>query len=154
MVLDHVVRGQESITESMPGDDASPPERLDAFLLAMGRCVEEQPDFVPIVMREQMDGARYIEPEVRERFFGFFGMVRKILEEGIARGAFRPLDPHATHLSLIGSLMFYKLTEPARATYRRAGAMPSPIPSWAEYVDHVRTLFAIGLQADGERAGD
>jgi len=150
VVLDHIIRGQESIAESMPGADAPPPERLDAFLLALGRCVEEQPDFVPIIMREQMDGARYLEAEVRQRFFGFFGMVREILEEGIAGGQFRPLDPHATHLSLIGSLMMYKLTEPARATYQRAGAMPSPIPSWSEYVDHVRELFAIGLQADDD----
>jgi len=152
VVLDHIVRAQAVIAGSLPDREASPAERLDAFLLALGRCFEAQPDFVRIIMREQMEGARHLEDEVRQRFFGFFGTVREILEEGIATGEFRPLDPHATHLSLIGSLVMYKLTEPARETYQRAGANPGPAPSWSEYVDHVRELFAIGLQADGGTA--
>jgi TetR/AcrR family transcriptional regulator len=150
VILDHIVRAQEAIAGSLADRDASPPEQLDRFLQAFGRCIGEQPDFVRIIMREQMDGAPRLEGAVRDRFFGFFGTVRTIIEEGIAHGHFRPLDAHATHLSLVGSLVMYRLTEPARETYLRAGAAPGPIPSWNEYVDHIRDLFARGLRPDDE----
>ena len=150
VILDHIVRAQEVIAGSLAGRDASPPEQLDLFLQALGRCLGEQPDFVRIIMREQMDGAPRLEGAVRDRFFGFFGTVRAIIEDGIVRGYFRPLDAHATHLSLIGSLVMYRMTEPARETYQRAGAIPGPIPGWTEYVDHIRELFARGLRPDDD----
>ncbi len=148
VLLDHIERAQAAIADAV-GAGTDPPERLDAFVDALGRYMGEQPEFGPIVMREQMDGAHRLEPEVRKRFFGFFGASRAILEEGIADGSFRGLDPHATHLSLVGSLVMYQLTRPARETYRRQGDPPGPIPEWSDYVDHVRRLFAIGLRPPG-----
>ncbi len=145
VLLDHIERAQAAITGELD-PAATPPERLDAFVGALGRYMGDEPDFAPLVMREQMDGSHRLEPEVRTRFFGFFGTSRAILEEGIADGSFRRLDPHATHLSLVGSLVMYQLTRPARETYRREGDPPGPIPEWGEYVEHVRHLFAIGLR--------
>lgn len=150
VLLDHIERAQESIAAAVDAS-ANPPERLDAFVIALGRYLGEEPDFALIVMREQMDGAHRLEAEVRERFFGFFGALREILEEGIADGSFRPLDPHATHLSLVGSLVMFQLTRPARETYQRAGRVPGPVPSWEEYVEHVRRLFGIGLRNPAAR---
>jgi len=145
VLLDHIERAQAAIAEVLD-PQADPPERLDAFVSGLGRCMGDQPDFAALIMREQMNGARNLEPEVRQRFFGFFGTSREILEEGMTDGSFRRLDPHATHLSLVGSLVMFQLTRPARETYSREGAAPGPTPEWSDYVEHVRRLFAAGLR--------
>jgi TetR/AcrR family transcriptional regulator len=147
VILDHIVRAQSRITEALEDLD-SPAERLDAFVGTFGKCMAEAPDFSRIVMREQMGGAHRLEPEVRDRFFGFFAIVRGVLEDGIRSGEFRSLDPHSTHLSLVGSLVMYQLTAPARETYERQESLPVPIPSWPDYVEHVRQLFQLGLRPD------
>ena len=155
VVLDHIERAQGVLAAAIPAD-APASERLDAFLRAFGRQFEKQPDFGPIIIREQMDGSRHLEAEVRERFFGFFAMVREILERGITSGEFRSLDPHATHLSLVGSLVMYQLTAPARETYAREVADLPFMPDWLDYVEHVREVFQRGLRADhaGERRSE
>lgn len=150
VLLDHIERAQEAISAAID-PNASAPERLDAFITTLGHCMGEQLDFAALIMREQMNGARNLEPDVRQRFFGFFGTSREILEEGMADGSFRRLDPHATHLSLVGSLVMFQLTRPARETYLREGDAPGLVPEWSEYVEHVRGLFATGLRPIGLR---
>jgi hypothetical protein len=59
-------------------------------------------------------------------------------------GSFRKIDPHALHLSLVGGLIYYLLTEPARETYAKAGDLP-PIPPWTDYVKIQRDLFLRAL---------
>jgi AcrR family transcriptional regulator len=145
VLLGLMERAQAAIGDAVE-EATLPAGKLDAFIREMSLFMEDEPDFAPILTSEQMGGAHRIEPEVRERLFGFFGIVRGILETGIADGSFRSVDAHATHLSLIGSLLMYQLTRPARETYKQAGGLPSSIPEWPDYVEHVRRLFEIGLQ--------
>ena len=145
VVTQLIARAQEAIDAAVDAG-ATPVERLDRFIAELGRFLGEEPDFPMILMREQMDGAHRLETEVRQRFFGFFGRLREIIEQGIAGGAFRPLDPHSTHLSLVGSLVMFQLTRPARETYIQQGDYTGPVPEWEAYVQHVRRLFARGLE--------
>ncbi len=54
-----------------------------------------------------------------------FGTVKRIVEEGVRERAFRPVDPLLTHLTLIGSLVFFLATEEFRA--RALAAVQPPI---------------------------
>ena len=76
------------------------------------------------------------------------GAVRRIVEHGVRDGTLRPVDPMFTHLSLVGSLLFFFATAPFRE--RLAGATDPPLrprPA-AEYVRHVQELITRGLAAD------
>jgi hypothetical protein len=99
---------------------------------------------VRILAREQMSGSRNIEPKVWKQLFNFFKSVRQILKDGVDCGSFRKVDPHALHLSLVGGLIYYLLTEPARETYAKAGDLPET-PSWNEYAKIHRDLFLRAL---------
>ncbi len=138
---------QASLSGSIrPG--ASPTERLRDFIISFAALGEDHAEFALILVREQMNGGLHLERHVRDRFFGFFLRSREIIDEGIRAGEFRPVDPHATHLSLVGSLIYYLLTMPARETYVRQGGLPTGIPTPAEYVQHVVELFLRGLRSD------
>ncbi|MEE8594617.1 MAG: TetR/AcrR family transcriptional regulator [Gemmatimonadota bacterium] len=129
-------------------DEDPPMQRLSTFIDTMASFFRRSPDVVLILVREQMGGARHIEPEVRRRFFAFFQTTREILGEGLASGRIRDVDAHSTHLILVGSLTYYLLTEPARATYASHGDAPGEPPSWETHVRNVRELFLRGLAAE------
>lgn len=129
-------------------DEDPPMQRLSTFIDTMASFFRRDPDLVLILVREQMGGARHIEAEVRQRFFDFFRTTREILGEGLASGRIRDVDAHSTHLILVGSLIYYLLTEPARATYTSHGDAPAEAPSWETHVANVRELLLRGLAAE------
>ncbi|HSE41416.1 MAG TPA: TetR/AcrR family transcriptional regulator [Acidobacteriota bacterium] len=124
-----------------------PAERLSRFLMTLSASLTHNPGMVRILVREQMGGSRNLEPRVWKQLFNFFKSVREILQDGMECGSFRKIDPHALHLSLVGGLIYYLLTEPARETYAKAGDLP-PTPSWNDYVKIQRDLFLRALTPD------
>lgn len=77
-------------------------------------------------------------PAVRQAFFGFYQSTESILRRGIAAGEFRRVEPHALHIALIGSLMYYALTAPAREVYLRSGQAPTTTdPTPASYLAEI-----------------
>lgn len=120
-------------------------EKLLAFVEALGRLAEDRPLFLRILSRELIDAGRHLEPHVEEEFFSFFGRVREVLQRGIGSGEFRLVDPHATHISLVGGLVWFALTAPLRERLARDGRAPAPGPTWPAYIEHYRELTLRGL---------
>jgi AcrR family transcriptional regulator len=128
--------------------EGAAPDRLSEFISTMARFLRANPDVARILVREQMGGARHIDAKVRKRFFDFFRTTQEILGEGLTSGRLREVDAHSTHLILVGSLVYYLLTEPARETYAKHGDAPGDSPSWETHVENVRELFMRGLAVD------
>ncbi len=122
--------------------EQSAAERLAAFVDAIGELMTIRPHFAPIVTREWMSGGANMDDDVLEDFLQFYQTDREILEAGVAEGTFRKVDPHAAHLSLIGSLVFFQISQPAR------DARPRNSPAGLDrvkYLEHVKELFLRGL---------
>jgi AcrR family transcriptional regulator len=151
VVLEDVIDVKASLRRAMDGAD-SPSGKLAAFMREMAEVARERPTFLPLLARELMSAGRHLEPHVEEEFFGFFHMVRDTLREGIETGEFRPVDPHATHISLIGGLVWFGLTEPLRERTAAEGLPPAPSPTWPGYVEHMRQLVLRGLAPTSETA--
>lgn len=120
-------------------------ERLRAFIESFAEIALRRPSFPTMMVDEAISGGRHLDDELFDLFFGVFRLVRQIVEDGIAEGSFRPVDPLLTHLGLIGSLLFFFATEPARTKIlaRRPGAPPMPDP--ATFVRHLEELVVRGL---------
>ncbi|MDH3746330.1 MAG: TetR/AcrR family transcriptional regulator [Acidobacteriota bacterium] len=146
------IRGARARFSEAVGSGGSSAERLAAFVEALGRLAEERPLFLKMLSRELLDAGRHLEPEVEEEFFGFFGLVREVLVQGVARGEFRAVDPHATHIGLVGGLVWFALTAPLREHLEREGRSPAPSPTWAAYVKHYREFVLRGLASSDSPA--
>jgi len=116
--------------------------RLAAFADAIGGLLAERPHFAPMVVREWMSGGAHVEPEVMARFVQFFQADREILEAGAQSGELRSFDPHAVHLALIGSLVFFQVTQPLRDGRRDITAED---PGPAAHLEVVKDVFLNGL---------
>src|SRR5262245_12777046 len=108
-----------------------------------------RPQLSRMMLREVIAGGPHLDQEVLVYPMRAFSVVREIIERGVRERVFRPVDPIMTHLSLLGSLVFFFAT----ADFRRRMAAEASIPFAATppdaYVRHIQELIARGLAVDG-----
>jgi AcrR family transcriptional regulator len=109
-------------------DTKSAPDTLRAFLETFARFTRERPGFPTLFMREVL--AAGIDEAVLPHLLEIIGFSRRLAERGAREGVFRRVDPLLFHLTLVGSLIFFFATEPARrkaAAQARIGfVLPEP----------------------------
>jgi AcrR family transcriptional regulator len=105
------------------------------------------PHFPAIMLREVLAGGRHLEPQIIAYPLRIVEVVRRIVERGIREGVFRPVDPLLTHLSLVGSLLFFFATARLRERVFAEGRLGTKPPDAARYVTHIQDLIIHGLGA-------
>jgi AcrR family transcriptional regulator len=117
----------------------------DLVALVADVAARRNPHFPAMMLREVVSGGLHLEPEIVAYPLRVAAAVRRIVERGIREGAFRPVDPLLTHLSLIGSLLFFFASAPLRARMFARGRVPAPPPDAEAYVKHIQDLIIHGL---------
>jgi hypothetical protein len=125
---------------------------LRELIAAVGELATRRyPHFCAMMLREVVAGGKHLDPELVDKPARILAAVQRIVARGVARGEFRPVDPLLTHLSLVGSLVFFFATtrfrERVLAT-RRPAVKP---PDAGAYVRHVQDLLTNGLAAHAAR---
>jgi len=129
--------------EEIRGSDQPADARLRAFILAFAEVVRRRPAFPAMIAREAIAGGGNLDLKILPHFLGILAVVREILEQGVRDGIFRPTNPLATHVSLIGTLIFFFSTAAFRARMLRPGGVET-IES-DDFLRHTQELFVRGL---------
>jgi TetR/AcrR family transcriptional regulator len=134
--------------EQLAADARPAPETLSALIAAVGDLVTRRhPHFCSMMLREVLAGGKHLEREVIDKPVRILNAVQRIVARGVRGGDFRPVDPLLTHLSLVGSLVFFFATARFRERVlasRRPAIAP---PDAAAYVRHIQDLLTHGLAA-------
>jgi len=146
VLLEGLAAAQERL-EELAAESGPATERLEQLIEAFAGFYAARPDLVMLLTREQMEGAGRLDDEVLAALVRFFDTTRRLLDDGIAAGRPRPLDPHHVHLVLAGSLIFFQLTAPAREGYSRRGLIPGPPLEWSDHVAVVQSILLHGMAA-------
>ena len=126
------------------------PELLREFVDIVGQtATQRSPHFCTMMLREVLTGGKHLEPEVIEDPVRILTAVQRIVERGVREGTLRPVDPLLTHLSLIGSLVFFFATARFRDRVLARRRLPITPPNAAAYVAHVQGLVSHGLATHG-----
>lgn len=134
--------------ERLAASSRPAPELLRDLVAVVGdTATRRNPHFCTIMLREALSGGKHLDPEVAEKPVRVLLAVRRILERGVREGALRPVDPVLTHLSLVGSLVFFFATARFREHMlaERLGMTP---PDAESYVRHIQDLITRGLEVD------
>jgi AcrR family transcriptional regulator len=115
---------------------------LRGLLGAFAAVRERRPDFPVLFVREVL--SRGIDPAVLPHLVEVLGVTRRIAERGMRDGVFRKVDPAAMHLALVGSLVFFLATEPARRRAMAAHVLPR-MPDFPEFLRYIEELTLRGL---------
>ena len=117
-----------------------PGEKMGAWIQTLRTIFSEKPRFPAMLVREHLGGGRNLQKQFRERISRFYFTTASIVETcGIKA------DPHIVHLSLIGALTFYLVSEPFRQEAMAAGVDWIQSPSPDDYFTYLSTLFDAGL---------
>jgi hypothetical protein len=108
--------------------------------------VESRPHSLTLLLREYLSGARRLTPDLMARLGEFFATSRQIVRDGIRSDDFRRVDPHALHLSMVGSIAFFFASQPWREAAAARGELPAPAPGTRAFVKHVQDLVLDGIR--------
>jgi TetR/AcrR family transcriptional regulator len=110
-------------------------------------ATRRRPHFCTMLLREVLAGGKHLEPAAVAMPVRVLAAVEHIVESGVRDGTLRRVDPLLTHLSLVGSLVFFFATRRFRERVlaaRRPGGRP---PDDGAYVRHIQDLITQGLTA-------
>lgn len=133
---------------------ASAPRPAPEILRDIVRLVSEMatvrhPHFCTMMLREVVAGGKHLDRDLIDGPARVLGAVQRIVARGVRDGDLRPVDPLLTHISLVGSLVFFFATSRFRErVLSRRGVTP---PSAEAYVKHIQDLLTHGLVAKRAR---
>lgn len=97
----------------------TPTEKIDAFVAAIVHEGEARPPFARIWLREVAEGAPHLDAETLRRMQAVPLLVRSLIAEGQAAGAFRDIHPLLAHFSMVGPVLLYLAGAELRAEVAR-----------------------------------
>ena len=140
--------------ETLAASDRPAPELLRKLVaLVAETAMQRNPHFPAMMLREVLAGGKHLGSETIAYPLRVAEVVRRIVERGVREGSFRSVDPLLTHLSLVGSLLFFFATQRLRARVFAEGRVHAKPPAAAAYVKHLQDLIIHGL-APAARIGD
>ena len=147
-ILDATFAEIVSEAERLADAPTPAPDTLRELVAVVGGiATRRHPHFCTMMLREVLTGGRRLDSELVARPARILTAVQRIIERGVSDGAFRPVDPVLTHLSLVGSLVFFFATAPFRQRVFAAGALRVAPPDAGAYVQHMQDLITQGLAA-------
>ena len=125
------------------------PQALRELMAAIGDTASRRhPHFCTMMLREVLTGGARLEPASLTGPLRVLAAVQRIVERGVREGSFRPVDPLLTHLSLVGSLVFFFATTRFRQRVLRDRLHRDP-PDGVAYIAHLQDLLVEGLATRG-----
>jgi TetR/AcrR family transcriptional regulator len=144
-----IVAGVERLAEST----RPAPEVLRELVAMVGEvATRRHPHFCTMMLREVVAGGKHLESEVMDKPVRMLEAVQSIVARGVREGDFRPVDPLLTHLSLVGSLVFFFATRRFRERVfakRRPELAPPDPDAFVKYTQELLTHGLAAPRADG-----
>jgi AcrR family transcriptional regulator len=112
--------------------------KLDGVVEALVEATGDHPHFLPILMRELVEGGRHLGRDTLQLMGRIFGLVSGIIAEGVDQGAFAPMHPALAYFSLLGPLVMFRVSAPIRERMTKLGIARLPDVDRDLLVNHLQ----------------
>jgi TetR/AcrR family transcriptional regulator len=149
-----LAHGFREIATRLDAAESAAPDAATALrglLRVFAEYCREHPEFPRLFMREVL--ASGLEPRVLPHLVAIIGIVRRLGARGAREGVLRPVNPLLLHFGLVGPLVFFASTEPARRRAAQEHELPFTMPSVPEFADYLEELTLRGLAPGSRRPG-
>jgi TetR/AcrR family transcriptional regulator len=106
----------ESISKSIK-EEHTPEEKMRTYITSLANTMERHPSMPYIIMREMAARGRQLNEVIAKDLLSILDIVRKIIDEGVKRGAFIRTNPLTIHLMIIGVMVLFKASTPMREIF-------------------------------------
>lgn len=136
-----------ALVADIQASGAPPRAQLEAFVDAIATAAGERPHFPSIWLRELADEGRHLDPSLVPVVRGILEVLAGILANGRAAGTFRPVHPLLVQFGIIGPLLVFLASAPARA--RLLDREPRSLPALATdtVVAHIKAATVASVTA-------
>jgi TetR/AcrR family transcriptional regulator len=110
-VMENLLRQLRNVTFGAAAAKTNSRDRLIVWMNAYFDFLATHPNYPRLVQREVMETSK-IQWIVREYFRPFHKRLTGLIEDGVASGEFRKVDPHQTVFTLLGMTVFYFASAP------------------------------------------
>lgn len=151
-----MLRNFDRISEHLMGaqeDGGDPRDRFKRTIEAINGAFEANPDHASMMLRELASGAVNLGDEILARVLELVGVIRGLLDDGRACGAFRETEPLLTHIAIVGAILFLNSVAPLRERVAAMAADEFDIHEPPDIGTFVADLVLNGLSSrhsDGE----
>src|SRR5437870_914812 len=92
----------------------SPAVKLDRVVSAFAGFIREHDVFPKIMLREVAEGGAHLDPDTLRALVSVPRAFFPIVRDGVASGAFRPVDPVVVYFSMLAPIVFFLAATPIR----------------------------------------
>ena len=100
--------------QAIAAGPGAPADKIDLAIAAMAAFIAEHKFFPSIMLREVAEGGAHLDRETLQALAAVPRTVAAIVEEGVAMGHFRPVDPMFAYFSMLAPIVFYLAGTPIR----------------------------------------
>jgi TetR/AcrR family transcriptional regulator len=93
---------------------ADPEDQLRQYVRAIAREVAGRPHFASMWLRELADGGTHIDASILTEVRRILEVLGGIIHRGVAAGQFRPAHPLVVQMSIVGPIVMFETSAPAR----------------------------------------
>ncbi|MGE0448567.1 MAG: TetR/AcrR family transcriptional regulator [Vicinamibacterales bacterium] len=103
----------------------APADRLAAAVASVAAFVQEHAYFPAIMLREIAERGAHMDGETLEALAAVPHAFARIIADGIARGAFRPMHPMSAYFTTLAPILMFVASTPVRAQLVSRGLAPA-----------------------------
>lgn len=145
-ILRDMFSAVEGRIAGMAASPADPAEKIRGFVEAIAAEAEARPHFPPIWFREIADGGAHLDSTTVGHIAGVVRTLAGILQQGVAAGRFRPVDPLLIQAAIVAPLLLYFASGGLRLRLDRAGVSGSTGFGRDEVIAHVQLSVLATLE--------
>jgi AcrR family transcriptional regulator len=125
-----------------------PAHKLDLAIAAITAFIQEHTFFPAIMLREVAEGGANLDRETLKALAAVPRAVTGMVEEGIAAGDFRAVDPFFAYFSMLAPIVFYLAGAPIRSELSHLHVINMRAMSSAEFVRQAQESARRSLKRD------
>jgi TetR/AcrR family transcriptional regulator len=132
--------------------DLSPADKIDQVIEGIAAFVKEHEHFPAIMLREVAEGGAHLDAATLAELAAVPRAVGEIVQEGVRRRLFRPVDPIAAYFTMFPPIVFYLAGAPIRSRLSSQHLLNANLLPPESFVRHLQHSLRLALAADRPKA--
>ncbi len=120
---------------------APAPDKVDRLIAEFAGLIEQQGVFPAIMLREVAEGGAHLDRETLLALAAVPQAVGRIVQQGIAEGAFRPVHPLFAHITMVAPIVFYLAAGPIRKELGALHVTGMQPPAAKDFIRHMQDVM-------------
>jgi TetR/AcrR family transcriptional regulator len=129
--------------------DAPPARKLDDVVAVMAGMLTEHRYMPAIMLREMAEGGQRLDRTTLKAMTALPGVVASIVQQGVAAGAFRSVDPFFAYFSMLAPLVLFRASGPVRAEVTDLRLLDLSTLTPDQFVQQLQESLRRSLAPDG-----